>query len=91
MQTPEFDPQWTAYIEATAARLLQQLDQRATQRFLTPAQAALYCGLTVKAFELRRACGTGPAFHRISTKTIRYTREQLDAWVIEGVTQGDAE
>jgi hypothetical protein len=48
---------------------------------LTPAQAADALGVTARVLEHWRGCGDGPAFVRLSRKTIRYRAEDLQAFV----------
>lgn len=49
-------------------------------QFLTTQQAAQYLNLSVPTLERYRCAGIGPKAHRLGTKTIRYRREDLDAW-----------
>jgi hypothetical protein len=58
--------------------------------WLTPEDAAQYCGLSsAKALEHRRARGTGPRFAKPSPHVIRYHRKDLDDWLRSGVVEGE--
>jgi len=52
------------------------------QRFLSTEEAAEYLGLSIQTLSSWRAgeAPQGPPFHKLGLK-VRYTREDLDAWV----------
>jgi len=51
---------------------------------LTPAQAADALGVTSRVLERWRGCGGGPVFVRLSRKSIRYSAEDIQAFVAAG-------
>ena len=51
--------------------------------------AARYCGLSVKTMAMRRCDGTGPRFAKQGR--IFYFREDLDAWLREGLARSTAQ
>ena len=53
--------------------------------YLTTAQAAIYCGYSVRYFEQLRKEGRGSRYVQRSRKDVRYKREWLDQWMEEGV------
>jgi len=55
--------------------------ERNRAELITPDQAAVLLSLNAKVLERWRGNGQGPAFVRLSSKTIRYRREDLDAFV----------
>ena len=56
--------------------------------WLTPAQAAAYLGVSVRALECWRASGTGPQYRRVG-RTIRYHLDALDAIVNTDAQAGE--
>jgi predicted site-specific integrase-resolvase len=48
---------------------------------MTPANAAEILRVRVKVLERWRGSGDGPAFVRLTSKTIRYRRGDIDAFV----------
>jgi len=50
-------------------------------RYLTPAQAAHYCGYSESYLEKLRKEGRGPAYIQRSRKDIGYKVDDLDAWM----------
>ncbi len=59
-------------------------DELVTPEWLTPDQAASYCGLTARGLEELRYRRRGPVFHKVSGRIVRYRREDLDAWLEAG-------
>ncbi len=51
------------------------------QQWFNPAEAAIYLRLSDSELEKKCRLKTGPAFHNISARCIRYSRVDLDAWV----------
>lgn len=47
----------------------------------TTAQVADHLGMTVAAVAALRHRGNGPHYVRIGTRTIRYRRTDVDAWI----------
>lgn len=56
-------------------------------KYLTVESAALYTDFTPKALRDRIARGVGPVHFHVG-KALRFKREDLDAWVEQGVTNG---
>lgn len=48
---------------------------------MTPAEAAAILSVSVKVLERWRSTGEGSAFVRLTAKTIRYRREDIEAFV----------
>jgi hypothetical protein len=57
---------------------------------ITPAETAGLLGVTAKVLERWRGTGEGPAFVRLTSKTIRYRSEDLDAFVAARVRASTA-
>ena len=53
-------------------------------RWLRPADAAVYLGLSKDTLERYRRLGAGPRFTRVSSKCIRYDVRALDEWMTGG-------
>jgi len=51
--------------------------------------AATYCGLTVKTLAIKRCNGTGPKFRKLGR--VFYYREDLDAWLRNGIVSSTAQ
>jgi len=47
-----------------------------------PADAAAYLRLTVRGLEDMRGKSTGPRYHKVNARVIRYHRDDLDAWLL---------
>jgi hypothetical protein len=58
---------------------------------LSPAQAGAQLGVRAGTLERWRGTGDGPAFIRLSAKTVRYRREDLEAFVAANVRRNTAE
>ena len=58
---------------------------------LTPPQAADLLGVSARCLERWRRTGDGPPFVRLSTKSIRYRIEDLDAFVASSVRASTAQ
>ena len=63
----------------------------ATAELLAPAQAADLLGVRAQVLERWRGTGDGPAFVRLSSKTIRYRRQDIAAFVAERVRSSTAQ
>jgi predicted DNA-binding transcriptional regulator AlpA len=50
-------------------------------RLIDEKEAALYLGYTVRALQNWRLRGGGPRFVKVSARSIRYRRADLDAWI----------
>ena len=55
--------------------------------YLTPAQTAAYLSTTEGALETMRKERRGPRFSRPSHKMCRYSRNDLDAWMAEHLSE----
>jgi excisionase family DNA binding protein len=61
-----------------------------TQQYLTTAQAAQFLGLSEPTLERHRVKGTGPVFHRLGGKLVRYRIADLDAWAKPATSTSEA-
>ena len=61
-----------------------------TLTWLDPKQASNHVGLSHQALALYRSKGTGPAFTKVGG-VIRYSREDLDAWMRDNRRDRDAQ
>lgn len=59
-------------------------DELVTPEWLTPDQAASYCGLTARGLEELRYRKRGPAYHKVGGRIVRYRRVDLDSWLEAG-------
>lgn len=60
---------------------------------LNESEAARLLGFSLRFLQLRRAKGDGPAYVRVSPRSIRYRPEDLERWAEErlhGATGGDS-
>jgi hypothetical protein len=57
---------------------------------LTPDKAAERLGVSVRVLERLRGTGDGPDFIKLTSKTLRYRLEDLDAFVISNVRRNTA-
>jgi hypothetical protein len=57
---------------------------------ITPAAAADILSVNAKVLERWRSTGDGPAYAKLSSKTIRYRREDIDAFVAARVRASTA-
>ena len=75
-------PRQPAGVGATAnASLPGTQGDSAPGGLITPAMAADRLSVTAKVLERWRGTGNGPVFVRLTSKTIRYRPEDLDAFV----------
>lgn len=65
--------------------------RRPPGELITPAQAADQLHVQAKVLERWRGTGDGPAFVRLTSKTIRYRPEDIDAFVAGRVRASTAE
>jgi predicted DNA-binding transcriptional regulator AlpA len=61
---------------------LATLDGRPARRWLSPAEASTYTGISKSWMAKLRMHGTGPAYAKLG-KAVRYSVESLDAWMSE--------
>jgi hypothetical protein len=71
---------------ADTAKPLPQPDQ-----LMTSAQAAKRLGVGDRVLERWRSTGDGPAYAKLTSKTIRYRSEDLDAFVGKSIRKNTAE
>jgi len=50
--------------------------------WLAPEDAAAYLRLTVRGLEDMRAKGTGPKYHKVNARVVRYHVNDLDGWLL---------
>jgi hypothetical protein len=74
-------PQPAAQSDAPAQPAAPTTGERGRAELLTPAQAAAILSVQAKVLERWRGTGGGPAFVRLSSKTIRYRRDDIDDFV----------
>ncbi len=58
---------------------------------LTEEQAAAAIGLSQRFLQARRYRGDGPRFVRISSRCVRYRRQDLEAWIQARVRSSTSE
>jgi len=56
-------------------------EARASRPLLTPLEAAERLGVKAQVLERWRGIGGGPVFVKLSSKSVRYRQEDLDAFV----------
>lgn len=56
---------------------------RVMPEWLSPADAATYCGIPEKTLEQYRSQGTGPAYSKVG-RHVRYRRCDIDLWLTGG-------
>jgi hypothetical protein len=59
-------------------------DELVAPEWLTPDQAATYCGLTARGLEDLRYRKAGPVASKVGGRIVRYRRADLDAWLVAG-------
>lgn len=59
-------------------------DELVTPEWLTPDQAAVYCGLTARGLEDLRYRRQGPVASKVGGRIVRYRCADLDAWLLAG-------
>lgn len=67
-----------------------QASPRQPAELVTPAEAARMLQVGVTALERWRTTGDGPAFVRLSSKTIRYRRGDIESFVADRVRTSTA-
>ncbi|AGH50185.1 hypothetical protein G432_12320 [Sphingomonas sp. MM-1] len=90
--TAALDDSWGQLAERVAGivtRHLADLPPRRVSPWFTPDDAADYLRLTRRGLEDMRAKGTGPRFHKVNDRVVRYHVRDLDAWLLgEGGKRG---
>lgn len=80
----EVDESWTRladYVAGIVSGHIRENPPVATP-WLAPDDAASYLRLTVRGLEDMRGKGTGPRYHKVNARVIRYHRDDLDAWLL---------
>jgi predicted DNA-binding transcriptional regulator AlpA len=49
-------------------------------RYLKTPDAAVYLGMGASTLERLRVQGSGPRFHKLGSKSVRYLVDDLDTW-----------
>jgi predicted DNA-binding transcriptional regulator AlpA len=57
------------------------IDQDLQNRLMNEREAAAYLCYTVRALQNWRVRGGGPKFIKVSSRSIRYTRHDLNEWI----------
>lgn len=61
------------------------------QTLLTPAEVSEWTGLTIGALAQLRYKGTGPKFVKMTPRTVRYFRADVQRWLEDSVRSSTAE
>lgn len=71
-------------VRAIAEQISQHLatSTRHASPWLTPEEAAAYLCLKRRGLEDMRTRGTGPKFHKVNDRVVRYHLADLDAWLL---------
>jgi predicted DNA-binding transcriptional regulator AlpA len=71
-------------VRAIAEHIAQHLTRfpRHASPWLTPEEAAAYLCLKRRGLEDMRTRGTGPKFHKVNDRVVRYHVRDLDAWLL---------
>jgi excisionase family DNA binding protein len=48
---------------------------------MTPKQAALMLGVTERKLQCMRSDGSGPRYHRLGHRTVRYMKDDILEWL----------
>lgn len=51
------------------------------RKYMSPQEAATYCGVSAKTLEGWRRQGIGPPYIKVSRKLIKYNVNALDLWL----------
>jgi len=49
--------------------------------YLTPKEAAEHLGCSKSFLDAKRLTGGGPTYSRLGSRSVRYSRKDLDAWM----------
>lgn len=79
----QIDESWNKIAGHVAEIVTERLraDPPILSPWFAPDDAATYLGLSVRGLEDMRAKGTGPRFHKVGARVVRYHRDDLDAWL----------
>ena len=70
----------SAIVEQITRHLAAPIGQRSP--WMTPEDAGRYLSLRRRGLEDMRARGTGPKFHKVNDRVVRYHVRDLDAWLL---------
>ena len=78
------DESWSKLADHVAEIVTQHLRSNppVPTPWFAPEDAAAYLRLTVRGLEDMRAKGTGPKFHKVNYRVVRYHVNDLDAWLL---------
>lgn len=69
----------------------QQIETFDPVELLNEREAARLLGYTPRALQKWRMTGGGPRFVRVSARSVRYRRQDLDAWIRERLRQSTSD
>lgn len=80
----EIDESWALIADHVAGRVTEYIraNPPVPTPWFTPEDAAAYLRLTRRGLEDMRGNGTGPRFHKVNARVVRYHRDDLDAWLL---------
>lgn len=80
----EVDESWTRLADYVAGIVSVQMraNPPIATPWMAPDDAAAYLRLTVRGLEDMRGKGTGPRFHKVNARVVRYHQSDLDAWLL---------
>ena len=80
----EIDDSWSQIADHVAGRVADYIrtNPPVATPWFAPDDAAAYLRLTVRGLEDMRGKGTGPRFHKVNARVVRYHRDDLDAWLL---------
>lgn len=78
------DESWSKLADHVAEIVTQHLRSNppVPTPWFAPEDAAAYLRLTVRGLEDMRAKGTGPKYHKVNYRVVRYHVNDLDAWLL---------
>lgn len=82
MEHPLNDMALAALAGQVAEKILEKLNTQRLSPWLTPDMAAAYLCLKRRGLEYMRTRGTGPKFHKVNDRVVRYNVADLDAWLL---------
>jgi hypothetical protein len=81
--SPDLDDSWAKladHVAETVTGYIRANPPRPSPWF-TPDDAAAYLRLTRRGLEDMRAKATGPRYHKVNDRVVRYHVDDLDAWL----------
>ena len=72
------------FARLVAERVVDMLckDLNRASPWMTPADAARYLSLSIRGLEDMRAQSSGPRYHKVAARLLRYHRADLDCWLL---------